>query len=345
MPDAQQVATIEEHVKDRSVGENIKRDGGGKSREPRNKPREPKDKRPNDRPPPKKICDDERPVSRKRGEQGVYERERSRSARGGRGRGASGSGGGSGREFVRGGLQARGRTSGGFGLPATATTRGRGRGRREQPVSEPRPQYERDPHRGWETPRNDNNVESDRSDGEEFEDTRRRTHGEDSDVSLDENSAYVSESSTEKPVAALLQDPAPRGRVGSNRLSSRQGGSRGSHRGGRDNREHTGYNERVVGQGFGRPGERRPPSDRLPGDSSRKDDGGGFGSEGRGGPSGRSNSMGMASHRGESGYRGRGACMFIAVLYWLVVLMYQYGRLSIVTKMYCFDLLLCLLFL
>ena len=312
MSDVQQTAKIEEHSKDRSIGENIKRDGG-KSREPRNKPREPKDKRPNDRPPPKKLCDDERPVSRKRGEQGAYERERSRSARGGRGRGAAGSGGvGSGREFVRGGLQARGRTSGGFGLPATAATRGRGRGRREQPVSEPRPQYERGPHRGWETPRNDNNVESDHSDGEEFEDTRRRTHGEDSDVSLDENSAYVSESSTEKPVAALLQDPAPRGRVGSNRLSSRQGGSRGGHRGGRDNREHTGYNERVVGQGFGRPGERRPPSDRLPGDSSRKDDGGGFGSEGRGGASGRSNSMGMASHRGESGYRGRGGCTFIA---------------------------------
>ena len=333
MSDTQQVATIEEHVKDRGVGENIKRDGV-KSREPRNKPREPKDKRPNDRPPPKKMCDDERPVSRKRGEQGVYERERSRSARGGRGRGGA-SGGGNGREFVRGGLQARGRTSGGFGLPAAAT-RGRGRGRKDQPIAEPRPHYERGPHRGWET-RNHNDVESDHSDADEFEDTRRRTHGEDSDVSVDENSAYVSEGSTEKGVPTL-HDAAPRGRAGS-KPSSRQGSSRG-HRGGRDNREHTSYSEKVSGQqGFGGRGERRPPGDRMPGDSSRKDDGGGFANEGRGGASGRSNSMGMASHRGESGYRGRGMYMFIAFLFWLVVFMYwEVVYCDTNLRMYCFDL-------
>ena len=319
----QEVNKLEEHVKDRSIGENMKRDGG-KSREPRNKPREPKDKqRSNDRPPPKKLCDDDRPASRKRGEQGGYERERSRSARGGRGR----AGGGNGREFVRGGQQGRGRGGGGgggvgsggagvggagvggggFGLPPT---RGRsGRGRRDHPSHEQRPRYERGAtaQRGWET-HNHNDVESDHSDADEFEDMRRRTHGDDSDVSLDENSAYVSESSTDKGVP-VVHDGAPRGRAG-NKPSSRQGGSR-NHRGGRD-REHTSYSDKVVGQqGFGNRGERRIPGDRMMGDLRKDDDG--LQDDSRGGAAGRSNSMGMPPQRGESGHRGRGVYTFFTV--------------------------------
>ena len=289
----------------------MKRDGG-KSREPRNKPRDAKDKqRSNDRPPPKKLCDDDRPASRKRGEQGGYERERSRSARGGRGRAGSGNG----REFVRGGQQGRGRGSGvgnvvaagGFGLPPN---RGRsGRGRRDHPGHEQRPHYERGPvaQRGWET-QNHNDVDSDHSDTDEIEDMRRRTHGDDSDVSLDENSAYVSESSTEKGVP-LSHEGAPRGRAGS-KLSSRQSGGR-NHRGGRD-REHTSYSDKVMGQqGFR--SERRPagpPGDRMIGDPTRTDDG--LQDESRGGAAGRSNSMGMPPpQRGESGHRGRGVFTFV----------------------------------
>ena len=139
--------------------------------------------------------DDRLPAKRPRDEdarrrEDYYRGDRSQSARG---RG--------GREFVRG----RGNRS----RATYSATRGRGSSRREdyRGGSEPRPRFAEDTQ-DVNGPVDIYPADSEHSD---FEDSRRRACGEDSDVSIDENSASVSEASSEKVGSEPRQIP-PAGR-------------------------------------------------------------------------------------------------------------------------------------
>ena len=147
------------------------------------------DKRDKDRPPTKRMKDDDRTSSRRgRSSGGIGEFHDDRGPRGGRGRGTS-------REFVGRGRSSRGRS--GYSTVRGRGTRGRGefRGFDSKRFSS----EGRGAKAAWGSLRKDDSDHSEADEwNEEQVESRRRTKGEDSDVSIDEASVSVSESSSDK---------------------------------------------------------------------------------------------------------------------------------------------------
>lgn len=198
---------------------------------------------------------------------GEYDRDRSQSSRG---RGGQRGNQDSGREFVRG--------RGGRGRSGYSNVRGRGRGRGGGGGGN----YDRQGGARYDGDRNDpprskpktsgkSWADSDQSEGEEYPDSRRRMRGEESDISLDDASASVSESSSErasesrdglKGSGGMREAGGGRNKdLGRQRNQDRNGSSQESkNEYGRD-RDKGGGTKDVKGERR-EPGQNKPPKER-----------------------------------------------------------------------------------
>ena len=256
----------------------------------------------------------------------AYDRDRSH---GSRGRGGQRGGQDGGREFVR-GRGGRGRSGystvrGGRGRGGEGGGRGGGRGSGSGSGNQEYRSYERSGRypegpqpSGPENqkmaksrqPGTKNWADSEHSEGEEYPDTRRRTRGEESDVSLDEASASISESSSERASesreASKVREPHQEGEAQRGKDPSRP--QRGGDRNGpvQDQKNEYGRDRDKGGATRGGKGEQREPGQYKPPRENKRGD---KGEKNSGGP--RSNSAAFVP-RGEPSRRGRGSGVLVA---------------------------------